>query len=241
MSRLCAKPTCSDGAERWFDVSAAQCQVVERPGPTPSSIALCGAHAARFSAPSGWERIELAPDVAQPVSETGAGTPRETVAEPPESVQVTEAEDTDIDDAELDDEVAETAAIPNPSPRRQHTRDAPWFLANADDASDDADIGSSHSAADSGAGVPSTGSLLHRAFHGPDREVDNARALEAERESSGRRESRTKSTAVDPDDDGDVATVGDLASRRNARTPAASYDVELPFPPLDAEPHVAVS
>lgn len=231
MSRLCAKPTCSDVAERWFDVSAAECQVVERPGPTPSTIALCGAHGARFSAPSGWERIELAAEVTPTVSESDSDTPGRTAAESREPAQSTET------DGEVDD-----TAHPDPSPRRRHTRDAPWFLANSN-ANETPDAGAQSSSVDPDldSEVPSTGSLLHRAFHGPDREVDTARALEAERESTGRREPRTKSTAEDADDDGDVATVGDLASRRNARTPAASYDIELPFPPLDAEPHVAVS
>ncbi len=231
MSRLCAKPTCSDVAERWFDVNAAHCQVVERREATASSIALCGSHAARFSAPDGWEWVGLDPnEQIAPVEAVDAAPSTDEVELHEEAPGVAASNDAAQDQSE-------------PAPRRMHTRDAPWFLANAND---DAPVeqSASHDSAnyDDAPDVPSAGSLLHRAFHGPDREVDSARAREADRDQSGRREPRTQRTATaDGDDDGDVATVRDLASRRNARPPATSYDVELPFPPLDAEPHVAVS
>lgn len=237
MSRLCAKPTCSDVAERWFDVCAAECEVVERSEPTPSTIAFCGSHAARFSVPVGWAWVALDPAEASALSEAeeiDVDTATPLVVMPDHAVP----DEADVDAADVD-------AADVDAPRRMHTRDAPWFLANAplsDDASDVA-LNTTESPAESSESThsaPSAGSLLHRAFHGPDRDHDVARALQADQDHGGRREERTQSESKTDDDD-DVATVRDLASRRSARSPTTSYDVELPFPPVDVEPHVAVS
>lgn len=206
MSRLCVKPTCSDLAVRWFDIVPAQCRVIERAEASASSLSLCVHHAARFSAPDGWVVDGLVPEspvVESPVSE----------APVPDS-------------------------SPSPSRRRKHDRDAPWFLAGSapsatafsvapiqpvapllpalDDDSEDA----------ARVHAPSAGSLLHRAFHGPDREIDVARAKTAERDSSPT----------------DVADVEDLSTRRAERNePDAGCDIELPFPPFEPTRHIAVS
>lgn len=234
MSRLCAKPTCSNVAERWFDVIAAQCQVVERHEATPSTIALCGSHAARFSPPHGWTWIRL-----------GEGSDPAALLDP--RPDESDSETTSPDVVESAETIASSSSSSAQS-RRKHTRDAPWFLANAtaSEPQDDNETIPEESGAEvsnefESSEAPSAGSLLHRAFHGPDRELDSARALEVDRERSASREPRTQSTGDAGDDDGDVAPVRDLTSRRNARSTVTSYDVELPFPPLDAESHVAVS
>ena len=157
MSRFCAKPTCSDLAQRWFDIAAAEREVIERAEPTASSIALCDAHAARFSTPSGWTFTASAPVEIEMV-------------EPQAPSQL------------------ETALVRDHAPRRarsrQHDRDTPWFLALSDapaiDAPADTEtVGSEEAEGDETSAAPGAGPLLHRAFHGPDREIDTARAGKA--------------------------------------------------------------
>jgi len=206
MSRLCAKPTCADDAVRWLDVIAAEQHVVERSAPTPSTLALCESHAERFSVPDGWVWVGLQPAADPPLPQAQ------------ESPEIPETADSEEPDGHVE-------------VRRQHSRDAPWFLSNSS---------SEDETPDSPPGAP-TGSLLHRAFNGPDRAADAARSRQVDREETGRREPRTSRETLEGGDDDDVATVRDIGSRRQSRTSVTSYDVELPFPPLDAEPHVAVS
>ena len=250
MSRLCAKPTCSGAAVRWLNLNAAEQQVIEQAQPTESTIALCASHAQRFSMPNGWEWVGVVV---------------------PEAPLLTE-------EPELTNEIAESAK-PDPAPRRRHGRDAPWFLANSDasprrsasspaastdqvavhavagDATDTPEVADDAKISEGDIAVPSTGSLLHRAFHGPDADADVARAKRDAHLNSGtgssasatsaQREQRTASESTDSSggsDDDEVAPVRDIASRRAASaTPSTSYDVELPFPPADPGPHVAVS
>jgi len=219
MSRLCAKPTCSHDAVRWFDIIAVDQHVVERTGATPSTIALCEQHGERFSVPNGWTWVGL-----DSALELDAPKATHVAAEP---------------------ELAEEVEAPEEPEVGPDTPRAPWFVASDSSQSEsDEDAPSVGPEDDKGGssagGVRTTGSLLHRAFHGPDREADAARARHVEQDEGSRREPRTSREIVDGDDD-DVATVRDLASRRASRGSVTSYDVELPFPPVDAEPHVAVS
>ncbi len=216
MSRLCAKPTCSDPAVRWFDILAAERRVVERSEPTPSTIPLCDPHAARFSAPIGWtvdteQHIEVSPSAPQaPVPESGIDTPSRL-------------------------STALTASELDRPRRRKHDRDAPWFLAGSSDVADPAPVAPLLPTADdddSDESIPTAGSLLHRAFHGPDRDADIARAKTADRDSA---------VSAVGEDDVQVAEVGDLTTRRAKQTEPGGYDIELPFPPFEPARHVAVS
>ncbi len=218
MSRLCAKPTCSGVAVRWFDVDGAGRRVLEQHRPTTSTIALCEPHADRFSAPTGWTWVPLAP--------TPDVGPMEQLLSAP-----TPAGET------LINELSEKRV-----PQRRHPRETPWFLVGAptapttpDSALSSRDDSPSRPASNEPMD-PSAGSLLHRAFHGPDRELDSARALEAERDSTAASEDTS-----DRPDSAPVASVRDIASRRSSNPNVTSYDVELPFPPMNTGSHVAVS
>ena len=214
MSRLCAKPICSDLAVRWFDILAVDRRVVERSRATGSAIPLCVTHAERFSVPEGWT-----------IGSDG---------EAEESRAVPQAPTPEVSRDKSDRLVSALVDSTDEKPRRRkHDRDAPWFLSGSTDhasigssapllpAATEADIAEEH--------VPSAGSLLHRAFHGPDRDCDLARAKDADRESA----------AVDSDSE--VADVGDLATRRAKQNESEGYDIELPFPPFESAQHVAVS
>lgn len=169
MSRLCAKPTCSAVAVQWFDVAAAEQRVISRSRATPSTIALCESHAARFSAPRGWTiEAEDSGDAAVEASEPGTNEPRAvavdalTAGESPSRL--------------------EAALVRDRTPRRRarkHDRDRPWFLALSDTSG-----ATSVEPAPDVQDEPSVGSLLHRAFHGPDRDVDAERAGAAERDTA---------------------------------------------------------
>ena len=215
MSRLCAKPTCSDPAVRWFDILAAERRVVERSGPTPSTIPLCDPHAARFSAPVGWTidtDIHSAPSpstLPAPIPESGADSPSRVTT-------------------------ALTGSGSDSSRRRKHDRDAPWFLAGSSSSESPASVAPLLPADDvhTDDAIPTAGSLLHRAFHGPDRDADIARAKSADRDSA---------VSAVGEDDVQVAEVGDLTTRRAKQTEPDGYDIELPFPPFEPARHVAVS
>lgn len=102
------------------------------------------------------------------------------------------------------------ATVSKPAVNRAYTRDQPWFLALSDTAApelghDDTELVT--------AIEPTAGSLLHRAFHGPDRA-----------------------------DDAQRAAVDELETRRAARQDDdASSAIELPFPPFESETRIAVS
>ena len=217
MSRLCAKPTCSDPAVRWFDILAAERRVVERSEQTPSSIPLCDSHAGRFSAPVGWT-IESDSGID---TDLGSSIPPAPVPEPA---------------GDMPSRLATAlSADPERPRRRKHDRDAPWFLAGAPNGESSAPVAPLLPTTDDldvADVVPTAGSLLHRAFHGPDRDSDNARAKTAERDSVSARSG---------DDDIQVADVGDLTKRRAKQAASDGYDIELPFPPFEPARHVAVS
>lgn len=219
MSRFCAKPTCSGPAARWLNVNAAGQQVIEQAGPTDSTIALCISHAERFSMPNGWTWMSLDPIEKAPAEQVTA------------QQEAAPSADTQSEGGE------------SQSTQRRHGRDAPWFLANSSDTANPSPAENGRTAATTGpaavtakdSDAPSTGSLLHRAFHGPDPG------------GTAKREHRTASTptesATGGGDDDDVAPVSDITRRRSSRSSSSAsyYDVELPFPPADSAPHVAVS
>jgi len=131
-----------------------------------------------------------------------------------------------------------------PKPATRAGRSAqPWFLADAPASEANAQARASHRPLLPGAsrahqGAPAlgadAGSLLKRAFHGPNRDRDLER-IEHDR-------------VVDRDvasDQGATATevgVDELEQRRAARAQLDDYGTaQLPFPPLDDEPQIAVS
>ena len=195
MSQLCAKPTCSEAATRWFDIFASQRLVIERGEHTPSSISLCSQHGDRFSVPLGW-RVEQ--ELREPES------PRQ----------------------------------------RQHDRNAPWFLAGSRNAERSDLVAPLLSESVDGdeelIDEPSAGSLLHRAFHGPDRSDDVARAKRAERDTAAPRAGTEAPAAEVTNTDESLPLVDDLTTRRAQQEEANGYDVELPFPPSEPARHLAV-
>ncbi|MFT7475423.1 MAG: hypothetical protein ACI81L_002362 [Verrucomicrobiales bacterium] len=187
MSRLCAKPSCVAPVERWFDFAAADCHVVERGSPTPSTVGLCATHADRFTLPQGWTL-----DIREPASSGAESVPR----------------------------------------NRSHDRETPWFLTLSDTPAPDVGIDGPALRNDDPVFEPSAGSLLHRAFHGPDRETDVRRAHEAERD----REPVSSLDAAAP------KSADELTPRRVARKRTTDCDtIELPFPPRESAQHSAVS
>lgn len=117
--------------------------------------------------------------------------------------------------------VATSQATPDLVPsatQREATRGQPWFLALTDrEPLTHKDIGHEEQNAEmtevtAPEVVPTAGSLLHRAFHGPD-----------------------------PDADAHRAALDELESRREARAHDDDGTIELPFPPYGPEQHVAVS
>lgn len=200
MTHVCAKPACAELVEVWLDFAPVSQTVHERANRTDVSVGLCPQHAARFTVPSGWafERLD--------------GHGRQ------EQIHVGSSRQPDSAD-----EV----------PKRRHHRGRPWFLAlpeepstaSAQRAERAATIAAdTHSEAllDADADAePTAGSLLHRAFHGPDRDADMARAIQLHQD--------------------------ELETRRSARTPADRATsnghgmAELPFPPFESEPRAAVS
>lgn len=117
----------------------------------------------------------------------------------------------DEPDGDVDEQPESVSAPAN----RAHTRERPWFLALSDVAIDE----SVHDGpSDVETPSASAGSLLHRAFHGPDRTSDRSRAARNQ--------------------------LDELEPRRAAKTPRGAQDngmAELPFPPFEPEHRVAVS
>jgi len=212
MARLCAKPTCASSAVRWFEVDAANRRVFEQARATASTISLCETHAARFSVPDGWTL--LAEDSAA-----------QTTAAVPAGVTL-----------------IEKFTAPEAAVARRHSREAPWFLAGSSTRETSEAIPDVMPTTDavptdtSPVAEPTVGSLLHRAFHGPDRDVDAVRDHDADRDTSTSGEP-TAEAGKEPEP---VASVRDI-SRRRRGTQTSIYDVELPFPPAESSPHVAVS
>lgn len=189
MSHVCAKPACTEPVLVWFDFAPVSQKVIERADRSDVSVGLCEMHASRFTVPDGWSFERVADETPEAES---------TVDRSP---------------------AAETADASSPSvpKNRTSTRDRPWFLALRDD--DVVETTSEPSIVvgpvTTGSSQPTMGSLLHRAFHGPDRDVDVERA------------------ARDQHDE--------LESRRVARDTDGYSPAELPFPPFEPEHRAAVS
>lgn len=192
MVQLCAKPGCSETVVLWLDFAPGYQQVIERAARRDSTVGLCESHAARFTVPAGWSFERLVDDG------------------PAEDPVVEDASDT------------EPAVDPGSRSKRQHRRDRPWFLAlsNARERSPEADASRvvTNPAPTSDL---SAGTLLHRAFHGPDPETDAIRAEQAHHDELEQRRSVRSGTGSADDIDDGVA--------------------ELPFPPSEAGHRAAVS
>jgi hypothetical protein len=191
MWNACAKPTCTDSAHVWLDFAPGEQRVIERSVRGDASVGLCATHAARFTVPTGWTFDRT--------------TEQQTTAPITRTTPVPAAEGASPQDGHL---------------KRAHTRDRPWFLGLTDTASESVD-GEPHSDLQRATtddpvdamGEPTIGSLLHRAFHGPDRSVDANRAALDELE-------HRRATRIDDDEPGTI---------------------ELPFPPFEPEHRVAIS
>lgn len=198
MSRLCAKPTCSELAVSWLDIVRQDRRVIEHAHATVNGLAICVTHRDRFVVPDGWEIIELDP------KSTGVVEPR--------------------------DEASDVAPAQRPS-----SREFPWFLAGASDGHHgevrpllevelDNDLHQDSLTA---------GSLLRRAFRGPDRDDD------LQRQAAATETTETNETAA-------AECFGeDERYERETQQAIRALDEygtsQLPFPPADAEPRAAVS
>ncbi len=117
----------------------------------------------------------------------------------------------------------ETAATSTEAANLVHSRERPWFLALSDVVLDENVFAEASESEALEPTEPSEGSLLHRAFHGPDRSTDELRAARAH--------------------------VDELEPRRAARAPKVAKGdgvkdngmTELPFPPFEPEHRIAVS
>ncbi len=207
MSHVCAKPACTETVHVWLDFAPSSHQVIEKATRSEVSVGLCESHAGRFTVPDGWS-LELLPrSPAQPAADGDEIAP-----------------DSSIDSAsDVTEDNAEQAEPISAPANRTHTRERPWFLASTDVVVDEregdpADVVTSRADHDEAVGAPTAGSLLHRAFHGPDKASDTSRA--------------------------DAEQVDELEPRRAARTPPEVHNngmAELPFPPFAPEHRVAVS
>jgi len=126
-----------------------------------------------------------------------------------------------------DDAPVKTASV-NASvlTNREPADGRPWFLAGTDDRPDTPVrpiLDGIHDHADEDDSALSAGSLLRRAFHGPDREDDLLR-----------RDHDLDAESLDP-------TVDEIEQRRTVRSLDEYGTAQLPFPPLDTEPQAAVS
>ena len=215
MSRSCAKPTCSSPAVSWFDLRRVTQQVVRSSSPTDHGIALCAAHADRFGVPSGWTVVTGEPTPARvadasqvnkatakkhaPAKKQAAAKKRRTAKKQVAKQQETESE------------------IPVNAVAQD--RGSAWFVPSAD--------ASEENEGSPSLGAPSEGSMLYRAFNGPEKKVV-AKA-------------KTERVAAESDE---------LSPRRRARStsddaeeeaPDAYETFELPFPPHADPRSIAVS
>lgn len=142
MEYVCAKPACSEAVHVWLDFAPAVQQVLERATRTEISVGFCADHEARFSVPEGWSFERLAVAVEQ--------VEVEPVSPEPVAVE-------------------QVPAAPPQRVRSPRAEGRPWFLALSDTTPSatiiDDDV--THAVEE-----PTVGSLLHRAFHGPDRDLD---------------------------------------------------------------------
>lgn len=200
MSRLCAKPTCSDPAVSWLDILRQDRRVIEHAQPSANGLAMCGTHRGRFVVPDGWEIVDLE-----------------------ESASEVTSVDTTIRSA---DAVVETAGAPTTS-----SREFPWFLAGANAGSAPVrPLLEADSYDDPNEDSFRAGSLLRRAFHGPDRDDDLQRQAAVA--------SNDETTVVECADEDERY---ELETQRAMRALDDYGTAQLPFPPVDAEPRAAVS
>lgn len=192
MSRLCAKPTCSEPAAAWIDVLREERRVIAHDSASPHGLALCQAHLDRFVVPAGWELHK--------------GDRGSTTAAPKEP----------------HDDISDMEPLDDP---RSASSERPWFLAGTPSdvpvrpllvASDDVGVDESPSLA--------SGSLLRRAFNGPERNDDQARRAHA-------------AAAVTDSED----TRYDRETERAARSLDEYGTAQLPFPPFTPDVQAAVS
>lgn len=217
MSRLCAKPTCSSPAVSWLELVLADRLVIERTRSTSASFGLCDLHRNRFVVPDGWE-IRVA-------------SPAAHATELHDPVGVAHDE---LDSKSENLSTARTRSKVEPVDERQ-----PWFAAERTPAHSES---FKHPLASAWIEEPddevseSVGALLHRAFHGPDRDEDLRRRTDDRASDDG--------DASDDSPSGDQRTnteVAKLGSRRTKVTGVDYEDTELPFPPFDLEHQKAVS
>lgn len=198
MSRLCAKPTCTEDAVTWLDVARHDRRVVERSRSELSAMGLCAAHRERFVVPTGWVLEEI--DAIVPIPETTAGS--HAVAPG----------------------VSTAPETSNPTTSRER----PWFLSQADDVPASTNSVPTPRASyddEMGENALSAGSLLRRAFHGPDADDDLQ---------------RRDADAADADVESTDEPEG-LDRQRSMRTLDEYGTAQLPFPPSDLTSHAAVS
>lgn len=201
MSRLCAKPTCSAPSVSWLELVLADRTVLERPRPSPAAFGLCEMHRERFVVPDGWKFL---------VNQTDA-------------VVEIKAEVTNRGS----DQTSETG---DGQPEKVDGRQ-PWFVAAPPEAQAGPfshPLAAAWTSASDDEIPESAGSLLQRAFHGPDREDDLRRRAEDEEHD------RNDGHSAAPE-------VSELVTRRKESTGVSYHDTELPFPPFDLEHQKAVS
>lgn len=193
MSRHCAKPTCSEPAVAWLDISRGEQHVVIHHLEAPFALGLCQKHRDRLVLPAGWSLDSDSPDVSSEdasATESATRLPVQPVAEPIE---------------------------PDPAYEGR-----PWFLAGSSPM-----LEAPRPLLDRANEEPpeeafSAGSLLRRAFHGPERDDDIQRRVEE------------RLVGTDPEND-------ELETRRTAKALDEYGTAQLPFPPLDTERQAAVS
>jgi hypothetical protein len=168
------------------------------------------------------------------VAERGSPTSSTVGLCPAHADRFTVPEGWTLDGLEVVSDVIEPVADAAPR-NRSHDRETPWFLTFSDTPIPDLPDRPAlrrDDPADDPVGAPTAGSLLHRAFHGPDREIDARRADEAERDSE------PVPRTVAPQ----LSGADELTPRRAKREQTTDYDtIELPFPPRESAQHSAVS
>ena len=221
MSRSCAKPTCSDLAVSWFELSRETQQVTRSSVPAAHGIALCQTHADRFGVPGGWTLVTVDDPSEITTSPEAPIVEAEVVSALVESDRAER-----IEPGSAENEAAENGSV---EVHRIHDRDNPWFVPvspSNDSSASESSVGTEVSAEIETLAHPTSGSLLHRAFHGPEPSASDR---------------APKSAVPEP-------AVDELSPRRRARSSSDEpeeeaeglyHTLELPFPPHVR--HVAVS
>ena len=194
MSRQCAKPICSEPAVAWLEIARDDRRVVVRSVETPFALGLCEVHRDRFAVPDGWS-LDTEQSTATPV----------------------------VPDSALS-AYSDESFDPVASPTDSDTSAArPWFLAGSStEVSHPSPLLAPIDEEPLPPGELSAGSLLRRAFHGPNRSDDVHRRSQKELDAN----------EVDQDE---------LETRRIAKVLDDYGTAQLPFPPLATERQAAVS